>query len=71
MWRGYSEVRKVYHRYGFLVQYKFGKKWIDWQGVAGSEQVVIEMGGNPVGWKRSGAGLEINPREPKYPGYKE
>lgn len=70
MMRGCPEIRKVYHLHGFLVQYKIGKKWIDWQGVAGSEQVIIEMGGSLAGWKRSGAGFEIYPREPKYPGYR-
>lgn len=62
--------RKVYHRWGFLVQKRVGKKWIDWQGVAGSEDVILEMGGDPKGWRRSGAGLVINPPEPKCPDYK-
>lgn len=70
MGRAYPIERKIYHKWGFLVQIKIGKKWIDWQGVAGSEQVVLEMGGNPIGWKKAGVGLVINPPEPKYTGYK-
>ena len=63
--------RKVYHKWGFLLQKRVGKKWIDWQGVAGSEEIILEMGGDPKGWKRTGVGLEINPPAPKYTGYKE
>lgn len=62
--------RKVYHKHGFLVQKRFGKKWVDYQGVAGSEIDIIEMNGDPTKWKRVGAGFGINPPEPKYPDYK-
>lgn len=70
MGRAYPEIRKVYHKWGFLVQHKIGKKFIDYQGVAGSEQVILEMGGDPSRWKKSGAGYVINPPEPKCPDYK-
>lgn len=69
MGRVYPETRKVYHRHGFLVQHKIGKKFVDYQGVAGSEQAILEMNGDPTKWKRVGAGFEINPPEPKFPGY--
>lgn len=62
--------RKVYHKWGFLVQKRIGKKWIDWQGVAGSVEVILEMGGDPKVWRRSGVGFEINPPQPKCPDYK-
>ena len=61
--------RKTYHKYGFLVQRKIGKKWIDWQGVAGSESVILEMGGDPEKWRKAGVGFEINPPNPKYLAY--
>lgn len=67
----YPIERKIYHRWGFLLQRRFGKKWVDWQGVAGSEQVILEMSGDPSKWKKVGPGFEINPPEPKYTGYKE
>lgn len=71
MGRVYPEFRKVYHQHGFLVQRKIGKKFVDYQGVAGSEQAILEMGGDFSKWKKVGAGFEINPPEPKYTGYKE
>ncbi len=52
--------RKVYSKYGFLLQKKFGKKWIDWKGVANSKTTILEMGGNPELWVKIVAGWEID-----------
>jgi len=52
--------RKTYHKYGFLLQKKIGKKWIDWKGVANSKETILEMGGNPDKWYKVVAGFEID-----------
>lgn len=58
--------RKVYHIHGFLLQKKFGKKWVDWKGVADSKETILEMGGNPeIFWHKVVAGFEIDMSEEK------
>ena len=55
--------RKVYHKHGFLLQKKIGKKWVDWKGVANSKETILEMGGNPDIWYKVVAGWEIDAEE--------
>lgn len=57
--------RKVYHKHGFLLQKKVGKKWIDWKGVADSKETILEMGGNPNLWYKVVAGFEIDMEDKK------
>lgn len=52
--------RKVYIECGFLLQKKFGKRWIDWKGVANSKEAILKMGGNPDKWHHVIAGWEID-----------
>lgn len=58
--------RKTYHKHGFLLQKKIGKKWVDWKGVANSKETILEMGGNPDMWYKVVAGFEIDMEDKKY-----
>lgn len=53
------EYMKVYHKHGFLLKKRFGKKLVDLEGVANSKQTILEMGGNPDKWHHVIAGWEI------------
>ena len=62
--------RKFYCEHGFLVQKRVGKKWTDWQGVAGTTDDILSMQGTPSEWKKQEAGFYIDKDAKNFPDYK-